>query len=297
MAKDTKASIEAQGVDISIRTTDAGKDYFSLTDIARYKNPDDPTAVIGNWMRLRNTVEYLGLWERLHNPNFKPLEFEGFMKDAGANAFTLSPQKWISTTNAIGIISKSGRHGGTYAFSDIAIKFAGWLSVEFEIYIVKDYQRLKNDEGRRLQLDWNVKRDLSKVNYKIHTDAIKAHLLPKTPAPAQISYTYASEGDLLNVALFDMTARQWRDKNPNLNGNMRDYADICQLIVLANLESMNAELIKHEVPQGERLVHLRKMASEQLVSLMDNAAAERLGRASGQKTISLKGKHANGGGS
>jgi hypothetical protein len=236
MGKEINATLEAKGIEISVRTGANNQDYFSLTDIARFKNPEEPFIVVNNWMRLRNTIEYLGLWEQLHNQNFNPIEFDRFLNEAGSNAFTLSPQKWVTTTNAIGIISKSGRNGGTFAFSDIAIKFAAWLSVELELYIIKDYQRLKNDEGRRLDLEWNARRELSKVNYKIHTDAIREHLIvPATLTLQQINFTYASEADILNVALFDMTAKQWREHNSNPSGNMRDYADIHQLIVLVNL--------------------------------------------------------------
>lgn len=198
-------------------------DYINLTDIAKYKS-NDPTAVIGNWLRNRNTIEYLGIWESLYNPNFKPLEFEGVKKEAGLNAFTLSPTKWINTTNAIGIISKSGRYGGTYAHKDIAFKFASWISVEFELYIVKEFQRLKNEEHQ--QLGWSAKRELSKINYRIHTDAIKQNLIPQEVTPVQANIIYANEADVLNVAMFGMTAKQWREANPELTGNIRDYATI-----------------------------------------------------------------------
>lgn len=208
-------------------------DYICLTDIARYKS-DDPNAVIGNWLRNRNTIEYLGIWESLYNPDFKPLEFEGFRKEAGLNAFTLSPQKWINTTNAIGIISKSGRYGGTYAHKDIAFKFASWISVEFELYIVKEFQRLKEEEQK--QLGWSAKRELSKINYRIHTDAIKQNLIPAEVTAKQASIIYANEADVLNVAMFGMTAKTWREQNPDLKGNIRDYATINELICLSNME-------------------------------------------------------------
>jgi len=276
MAKVTKATIEAKGVEIAVQTGADRQDYFSLTDIAKFKNPAEPRFVVQNWMRLRNSVEYLGLWETLNNPNFNRVEFEAVKNEAGTNAFTLSPQKWIEATGAIGITSKGGRYGGTYAHSDIALKFAAWLSVELELYIIKDYQRLKNDEGHRHQLEWNAKRELSKVNYRIHTDAIKAYLIPETLSPQQINFTYASEADMLNVALFDMTSKQWREQNPDLTGNIRDYADIYQLIVLVNIESMNAELIKRNLTQGERLIYLRKMVREQMTSLINSAATQRL---------------------
>ena len=236
-------------------------DYISLTDIARYKS-DDPTAVIGNWLRNRNTIEYLGIWESLYNPNFKPLEFEGFKKEAGLNAFTLSPTKWISTTNAIGILSKSGRYGGTYAHKDIAFKFASWISVEFELYIIKEFQRLKTEEQQ--QLGWSAKRELSKINYRIHTDAIKQNLIPMEVTPMQASIIYANEADVLNVAMFGMTAKQWREANPEQKGNIRDYATINELICLSNMENLNAVFIEQNMTQRERLVKLNQIAIHQM---------------------------------
>ena len=223
------------------------QDYISLTDIARHKS-DDPTAVIGNWMRNRNTIEYLGIWETLYNPGFKPLEFDGFRKEAGLNAFTLSPQKWINTTGAIGIVSRSGRYGGTFAHKDIAFKFASWISVEFELYLVKEFQRLKEQE--QAQIGWNAKRELSKINYRIHTDAIKQNLIPQEITLAQASRIYANEADVLNMALFGMTALEWRDKHPDLKGNIRDYASINELICLSNMESLNAVSYKTAYPSG-----------------------------------------------
>ena len=232
-----------------------------MTDIAKYKS-NDPTAVIGNWLRNRNTIEYLGIWESLYNPNFKPLEFEGFKKEAGLNAFTLSPTKWINTTNAIGIISKSGRYGGTYAHKDIAFKFASWISVEFELYIVKEFQRLKNEEHQ--QLGWSAKRELSKINYRIHTDAIKQNLIPQEVTPVQANIIYANEADVLNVAMFGMTAKQWREANPELTGNIRDYATINELICLSNMENLNAAFIEQGMPQSKRLVRLNQIAIHQM---------------------------------
>ena len=236
-------------------------DYINLTDIAKYKS-NDPTAVIGNWLRNRNTIEYLGIWESLYNPNFKPIEFEGFKKEAGLNAFTLSPTKWINTTNAIGIISKSGRYGGTYAHKDIAFKFASWISVEFELYIVKEFQRLKNEEHQ--QLGWSAKRELSKINYRIHTDAIKQNLIPSEVTPVQANIIYANEADVLNVAMFGMTAKQWREANPELTGNIRDYATINELICLSNMENLNAVFIEQGMPQSKRLVKLNQIAIHQM---------------------------------
>ena len=242
------------------------EDYISITDIAKYKT-DNPNAVIGNWMRNRNTIEYLGIWESLYNNSFKPLEFEGFKREAGLNAFTLSPQKWIESTSAIGMVSKSGRYGGTYAHKDIAFKFASWISVEFELYIIKEFQRLKEEEHK--QLAWSAKRELSKINYHIHTDAIKQNLIPEELTPQQISIVYANEADVLNVAMFGLTAKEWREANPTLKGNIRDYASINELICLSNMESLNAVFINEEMPQKERLVKLNQIAIQQMKILQD----------------------------
>ena len=260
-----KSTINANGIEIRVSSTNES-DYISLTDIAKYRS-DDPNAIIQNWLRNRNTIEFLGLWEKLNNPNFKPLEFEGFKKEAGLNAFTLSPKKWIESTNAIGIISKSGRYGGTYAHTDIAFEFASWISPEFKLYIIKDYQRLKTDESHIKQIDWNIKREIAKSNYKIHTDAIKEKLILPTLSNAQISYTYASEADVINVALFGITAKAWRKMHPEAKGNIRDTATIEQLIVLSNLESMNAVFIREGLSQSERLFRLNQIAIFQLQSL------------------------------
>ena len=249
------------------------QDYISLTYIARYKS-DDPTAVIGNWMRNRNTIEYLGIWETLYNPGFKPLEFDGFRKEAGLNAFTLSPQKWINTTGAIGIVSRSGRYGGTFAHKDIAFKFASWISVEFELYLVKEFQRLKEQE--QAQIGWNAKRELSKINYRIHTDAIKQNLIPQEITPAQASRIYANEADVLNMALFGMTALEWRDKHPDLKGNIRDYASVNELICLSNMESLNAVFIQDGIPQRERLIRLNRIAIQQMQVLEDLTGGRKL---------------------
>ena len=242
------------------------KDFISLTDIAKYKT-DDPSTAIGNWMRNRNTLEYLGMWETLYNPDFKPLEFEGLRNQAGLNAFTLSPSKWKNTTNAIGITVKSGRYGGTFAHKDIAFKFASWISVEFELYIVKEFQRLKEEQQK--QLGWSAKRELAKINYHIHTDAIKENLIPKELTHAQTSFIYASEADVLNMALFGITAKQWRESNPNIKGNIRDYASINQLICLANMENLNAVFINEKMPQEERLKKLNKIAIQQMKILTE----------------------------
>ena len=266
MGKIIKDTIHAAGVDIGIYTQDFENEFISLTDIARYKS-DDPTAVIQNWMRNRDVIEFLGLWERQHNPDFKPLEFEGFRKQAGANAFTMSPKKWIEATGAIGIVSKAGRYGGTYAHSDIAMSFATWISPEFQLYIMKDYRRLKTDENSRLSLNWNLNREISNLNYRIHTHAIKENLIPPELMPAQIVYTYANEADMLNVVLFGKTAKQWKDENPTVKGNMRDAATLNQLLVLANLESYNAILMNQEKNQKERMELLRQLAVQQLQTL------------------------------
>lgn len=220
-------------------------------------------------MRGKDTIEFLGLWEQLHNPDFKPIEFDRFKAQAGYNAFTLSPQKWIDNTNAIGIVSKAGRYGGTFAHSDIAFEFASWISAEFKLYIIKDYKRLKNNESSRLSLSWNLNREISKLNYRIHTDAIKENLIPPELTPYQISITYASEADVLNVALFGITAKQWRDTNPDKSGNIRDYATLNQLLVLANIESYNAILIEQGRPQSERLQLLNKLAIRQLKAIRE----------------------------
>lgn len=254
------AKITVQNTNVTVISVNE-YDYISLTDIAKHKS-EDPTAVIGNWMRNRNTIEYLGVWESLYNPQFNPLEFEGFKRDAGLNAFTLSPQKWINATNAIGIISKSGRYGGTYAHKDIAFKFASWISVEFELYIVKEFQRLKQEEQNLI--GWTAKRELSKINYHIHTDAIKQNLIPTEITTLQASIIYANEADVLNVAMFGMTAKQWREANPELKGNIRDYATISELICLSNMESLNAVFIDEGFSQQERLIKLNQIAIQQM---------------------------------
>lgn len=243
-------------------------DYISLTDIARFKT-NEPNVVIGNWMRNRNTIEYLGIWETLYNPSFKPIEFEGFKKEAGLNAFTLSPSKWIDATGAIGIVVKSGRYGGTYAHKDIAFKFASWISVEFELYFIKEFQRLKEEEQKLL--GWSAKRELAKINYRIHTDAIKQNLIPPEVTPYQKSFIYADEADMLNVAMFGMTAKEWRDSHPELKGNIRDYATINQLICLSNMENLNAVFINEGLKQSERLEKLNKIAIQQMRVLEDNS--------------------------
>ena len=273
MVKNKKISV--QGIDILLYE-DKENDYFSLTDIARHKDAAHIDTIIQNWMRNRNTIELLGFWETIYNPNFKPLEFEGFRQQAGLNSFVMTPKKWIESTNAIGIISKSGRYGGTFAHKDIALEFASWVSIEFKLYVIKEFQRLKNDENHRLQLEWNLQRTISKINYKIHTDAIKENLIPKEITKQQTSSLYANESDLLNVALFGVTAKEWRELNPDKDGNIRDYASLEQLVVLSNLESINALLIQQNLPQKERLIQLNKVAITQMKSLLENNTMKQL---------------------
>ena len=275
--KQTTDFIHAQGTQITVLSSSNADDYISITDIAKHKNPEYPADIIKNWMRLRNTIEFLGLWEELNNPKFKLVEFDQFKSEAGANSFVLSPQKWIKSTNAIGLISKSGRYGGgTFAHKDIAFEFASWISPEFKLYIIKDYQRLKESESHQLSLEWNVKRILAKANYRIHTDAVKEHLIPPNLTPAQQSFVYASEADLLNVVLFGKTAKQWKNENPEKKGNIRDYATIEQLLVLTNLENTNAFLIESGLSQSERLRKLRDIAIYQLTSLSGSSSVKQL---------------------
>lgn len=277
-----KFKLEAQGHEISVIAYENQNDYISLTDIAKQKNnrSDD---VIRNWLRNRNTIEFLGVWEQMHNENFNPVEFDGIRNQAGLNSFVLTPKQWIESTNAIGIISKAGRYGGTYAHKDIAFEFASWISPEFKLYIIKDYQRLREEEQYRLSTDWNLRRELSKTNYRIHTDAIKENLIHNKLTKAQIGITYATEADMLNVALFGCTAKQWRDNNPDKEGNIRDYATIEELIVIANLESLNAQMIEENIPQSERLQKLNSIARTQLKSLLNSPSINRLKNNSNKK--------------
>lgn len=275
-AKTLKDKITVQGTEIAILSQGTDNDYISLTDIARYKNTEYPGDVIQNWMRNRSTVEYLGLWERMYNPNFNYLEFEVIDSEAGHNAFVLTPKKWIETTGAIGMTSKQGRYAATFAHKDIAFKFAAWISAEFELYIIRDYQRLKANENSRISLDWNVKRILAKVNYKIHTDAIRDNLIPLKLTSKQKSFVYADEADMLNVALFGQTATEWRKENPDKDGNMRDYASIEQLLVLANLENVNALLISKGVPQPERIAEMNQLARWQMAAIIDTNGSKKL---------------------
>ena len=272
----TKLKLHAKGHEISVIAYEDHQDYISLTDIAKQKNPDAPADIIKNWLRSRSTIEFLGLWESLNNSDFKLVEFDQFKNESGSNSFVLSPKKWIDSTNAIGITSRAGRYGGTYAHIDIAFEFASWISPEFKLYIIKDYQRLREDEAYRLSKDWDLRRQLSKTNYRIHTDSIKENLINNKLSKKQIGFTYADEADVLNVALFGLTAKEWRSKNPDKDGNMRDYASIEELIVMSNLESMNAQFIYEKIPQSERLEKLNKMARFQLESLLNNASLKKI---------------------
>jgi hypothetical protein len=275
MNKAKKSTIEVQGTSVAVIFQNQ-QYIICLTDIAKFKNLDHPDDVIRNWLRNRNTVEFLGVWERLNNPGFNPVEFDGIKIQTGLNSFVLTPKQWIEKTGAVGITSSAGRYGGTYAHKDIAFEFASWVSVEFKLYLIKEFQRLKEDENRRLSLAWNLNRTLSKLNYHIHTDAIQAHLIPAAVTPAQAAITYASEADLLNVALFGLTAKQWRDANPKLEGNMREYATIEQLLVLANIESMNAEFIHMALSQSERLKRLNEIAIRQMQVLTSGSVIKQL---------------------
>ena len=271
--KSNSNKMAVKGVEISFLQTNQ-EDYICITDIAKFKNPDAPADIIKNWLRSKNTIELLGLWEKLHNPDFKLVEFDQFRNEAGYNHFVLSPQKWIETTNAIGLQSKSGRYGGTFAHVDIALEFASWVSVEFKFYLIKEFQYLKSQQAK--ELDWNIKRKLTKINYRIHTDAIKENLLPEYLTSQQISYVYANEADVLNMALFGKTAKQWRDENPDEKGNIRDYANVSQLVCLANLENLNAVFISEGMPQHERLKKLNQIAIGQMRILLQTSASNAL---------------------
>ena len=262
MAKQNTMTVK----DLSVRTLKKdGVDYICITDIARQKNAVEPKDVVKNWMRQKNTLEYLGLWERLNNPLFKGVEFDPLLNEAGSNSFTMSPTRWVELTSAIGILTKNGAGGGTYAQRDIAFKFANWVSVEFELYLVKEFQRLKSEEQKKL--GWSAKRELSKINYRIHTDAIRRNLIPDEVTAAQSSIIYAEEADVLNIAMFGMTAKEWREANPGLAGNIRDYATINELICLSNMENINAVLIGDGVPQSKRLIKLNQIAIQQMTVL------------------------------
>jgi hypothetical protein len=268
MSKKNK-KIEVKGTQITITSKDK-EDFICLTDIARFKDEKRTDYIIQNWLRNRHTIEYLGIWEKLYNPNFNPIEFDGFRNKAGLNSFVLTSKQWIEKTNAIGLIAKAGRYGGTYAHKDIAFEFASWISVEFKIYLIKEFQRLKENETKTL--DWDIKRSLTKLNYRIHTDAIKQNLIPISLSKQQIAIVYATEADVLNMALYGKTAKQWRTENKDKKGNIRDYSNVTQLVCLANLENLNALFIKENLPQTERLTKLNQIAIEQMKLLtIDNS--------------------------
>ena len=274
-------TIIVKGAEVAIATRHE-QDYISLTDMLRHFGDE---SILYGWLRNRNTIEFLGIWEQLYNPEFKPIEFDRFRTQAGLNSFALSPKKWIEATGAIGIYAKSGRGGGTYAHRDIAFEFGSWLSPEFKLYLIKEFQRLKDEEARSTALEWNFQRTLSKVNYKIHTDAIKDRLIPPRLTKAQTSVVYASEVDLLNVALFGITAAQWRQANTDQAGNMRDAATLEQLVVLSNLESINAVLIHQGLPALERVAQLNAIAITQMRSLVGMSTVKRLGASNTSKQI------------
>jgi len=261
-----RKTIEVHGNTIFIYT-EKDDEYISLTDIARYRDPDRSDYILQNWMRNRSTIEFIGLWELFNNSNFNSIEFDGIKNLAGSNSFALTPKRWIETTHAIGIVSKTGRYGGTFAHRDIAFEFASWLSAEFKFYLIKEFQRLKAEEQK--QLGWSAKRELAKINYRIHTDAIKQNLIPTELTKEQINHVYANEADVLNVALFGITAKQWRDVNPKLKGNIRDYATIHELICLSNMENLNAVFINEKMVQNERLVKLNHIAIQQIKILQE----------------------------
>lgn len=267
-----KETLNVNNISIAVLSNDNINDFISLTDLARYKNSEFPKDVIKNWMRNRSTIEFLGLWEMMYNPNFKGVDFDAFVNEAGSNTFVMTPQKWIESTNAIGIISRSGNGGGTFAHKDIAFEFASWLSPEFKLYVITDYQRLKRDESNKLSSDWNLKRIIAKTNYKLQTDAIKNNLVPENVSIKHQNITYANEADILNVALFGKTAKEWKNENPKAKGNIRDNSTITQLTVLANLENLNAQYIKDGMSQRERLIKLNKIAIEQLKIFENNAS-------------------------
>ncbi|MCL2290041.1 MAG: KilA-N domain-containing protein [Bacteroidetes bacterium] len=260
------AKINVKNTDVSIIQQNE-MDYVSLTDIARHRDSERSDYILQNWMRNRNTIEFIGLWEQFNNPHFNSIEFDGIKNMAGSNSFALTPKRWIETTNAIGIISKTGRYGGTFAHRDIAFEFASWLSSEFKFYLIREFQRLKEEEQKTL--GWSAKRELAKINYHIHTNAIKHNLIPIELTPLQISIIYANEADALNVALFGITAKEWRDANPDLKGNIRDYATINELICLSNMESLNAVFISEGLPQRERLIKLNQAAIQQMKVLVE----------------------------
>jgi len=273
MAKNKTIKVESFEI---VLYSQNNEDFISLTDMARYRDAERTNYIIQNWLRTRNAIEFCGLWEQINNPGFKRIEFDAFKNEAGSNSFTLTPQKWIESTNAIGMVSKSGRYGGTFAHRDIAFEFASWISPQFKLYLITEFQRLKKEESNSLKLEWNLQRTLAKINYIIHTDAIKENLIPKELSKQQINFVYANEADLLNVALFGMTAKEWRGANPAAKCNIRDEASIEQLVVLSNMESINAVLIQQGLQQNDRLKQLNAIAISQMKSLLGNAEIKRL---------------------
>ncbi len=267
------AKIRVLNTEIAVHTQNE-EDYICLTDIARHKDAERTDYLISNWLRNRNTIEFLGIWEHLNNPGFNPIEFDGIKKQSGLNSFILTARRWIDATGAIGLVSKTGRYGGTYAHKDIAFEFASWISVEFKLYLIKEFQRLKAEEQK--QLGWDIRRNLARINYRIHTDAIKANLVPPELTAKQVSLVYASEADVLNMALFGMTAKAWRDANPGAKGNIRDEADVSQLVCLSNLENLNALFIGENIPQAERLRRLNKIAIQQMKLLTEVSGVAKL---------------------
>jgi hypothetical protein len=265
--------LNVKGTEIALISKDE-EDYISLTDMVQ--NFDGGSSLIEAWLRNKNSIEFLGVWEKLNNPNFNSVEFEGIRNESGVNRFFLSAKKWVEKTNGIGLIAKAGRYGGTYAHKDIAFEFGSWLSPEFKLYLIKEFQRLKDKENDALKLDWNVKRSLTKINYRIHTDAIKANLIPPQITKQQESIIYANEADVLNKALFGLTAKEWRENNSEKDGNVRDYATTEQLIVLVNLENLNAVFIQQGVEQSDRLQMLNNIAITQMISLVQNPNIKKL---------------------
>ena len=271
-----RKSIHVQGTEITILSSDSQDDYISLTGIARYKDAERSDYILQNWLRNRSTIEFVGLWEQFHNPEFNSIEFDGIKNQAGSNSFSLTPKRWIEATNAIGIVSRTGKYGGTFAHKDIAFEFATWISAEFKFYFIKEFQRLKEDESKRLNLEWNLQRTLTKINYQIQTDAIKENLIPAQITKQQAAFVYANEADLLNMVLFGLTAKQWREANPKAEGNIRDNGTIEQLVVLSNLESINSMLIHQGISQNERMIQLNKIAIIQMKSLLQNRDLKKL---------------------
>ena len=275
MSKAKKRTIDVKGMAIGI-VSEMETDFICLTDIARYRDAERTDYLIQNWLRNRNTIEFLCIWEQLNNPGFKPIEFDGFKKQSGLNSFILTAKQWIEKTGAVGLISKAGRYGGTYAHKDIAFEFASWISVEFKLYLIKEFQRLKDEENDRLKLGWNLQRTLAKINYRIHTDAVRETLIPPAVTKQQATLVYASEADVLNVALFGQTAKQWRNSHPEAEGNVRDHAPLEQLVVLTNLESLNSVLIRQGLSQPERLRKLNEIAISQMRTLLADNSLKRL---------------------